>query len=134
THVWPYQVISTSGFWHAPLVSGLPGGASITADGGWRAGESRPQGAVRQRIWRRRRGRGCPERQDPQAGMGRLPGKEKTGGACPIGAPGRREGGWNLEGFGPKATLGVAGSDPRRIRLRNPNERKVRNDGPPESR
>ena len=26
------------------------------------------------------------------------PGIEKTGGACPIGAPGRREGGWNLEG------------------------------------
>ena len=27
-----------------------------------------------------------------------LTGHEETGGACPIGAPGRREGGWNLGG------------------------------------
>src|SRR3954454_3498448 len=38
--------------------------------------------------------------------------KGKTGGACPIGASGRREGGWNLEGFGPRNTLFPDRSDP----------------------
>src|SRR5438093_13071602 len=44
---------------------------------------------------------------------GEVQGKEKTGGACPIGAPGRREGGWNLEGFGPRNTLGTVRFRPK---------------------
>jgi hypothetical protein len=61
-------------------------------------------------------------------------GQEKTGGACPIGAPGRREGGWNLEGFGPKATLGARGSDPRAQLIKKPKRGKLRNDAPAVSR
>jgi hypothetical protein len=46
-------------------------------------------------------------------GAGHARDKERTGGACPIGASGRREGGWNLGGSGPTRTLRAPSSTTR---------------------